>query len=35
MKDNATGVTIKRNNFYVDGERESLQPNRNWINSVV
>jgi hypothetical protein len=30
MKDNLTGVTIKRNNFYVDGEREQLAGNHTW-----
>ena len=30
MKDNLTGVTIKRSNFYVDGEREQLAGNHTW-----
>ena len=29
-KDNLTGVTIKRNNFYVDGKKEQLAGNHTW-----
>ena len=30
MQDNLTGITIKRNNFYVDGKREQLAGNHTW-----
>ena len=30
MKDNLTGITIKRNNFYIDGEKEQLAGNHTW-----
>jgi hypothetical protein len=30
MKDNLTGVTIKRNNFYIDGKKEQLAGNHTW-----
>ena len=30
MKDILTGITIKRNNFYIDGKREQLAGNHTW-----
>ena len=30
MEDNITGITIKRNNFYIDGEKEQLAGNHTW-----
>lgn len=32
MKDNLTGITIKRDNFYVDGRKEQLAGNHTWNN---
>jgi hypothetical protein len=30
MKDNLTGVTVKRNSFYIDGEKKQLAGNHTW-----
>ena len=30
MEDNITGITIKRNNFYIDGKKEQLAGNHTW-----
>ena len=30
MKDNLTGVTVKGNNFYIDGEKKQLAGNHTW-----